>query len=160
MEIYLFRHGIADAPASGVADADRALTAEGREKLNRVLNHARAAGVEPTLILSSPLKRALQTAEMAAEILTYRGRIVRTEALLSEAAPEALWEELRNRRGENAVLAAGHEPHLSMCAAYLLGCTAINIDMKKGALLRIDVARPSAEPQGVLKWMLTPALAG
>ena len=74
----------------------------------RATARARSAGVEPSLILSSPLKRALQTAEMAAEILTYRGRIVRTEALLSEATPEALWEELRNRRG-----VTGHEIEVS-----------------------------------------------
>lgn len=160
MEIYLLRHGIAEAPAGGPSDAGRALTAEGREKLKRVLNRARAAGVEPALILASPLVRAVQTAGMAAEILGYRGRIVHTDALLSEAAPEALWEELRNRREENAVLAAGHEPHLSTCGAYLLGVPELNIDMKKGALVRIDVARLSAVPRGVLKWMLTPAVAG
>lgn len=160
MEIYLLRHGIAEEAAGGMADAERGLTAEGREKLKRVLARARSAGVEPTLILASPLVRAVQTAEMAAEILSYRGRVVRTEALLSEATPEALWEEVRNRRGEDAILAAGHEPHISMCAAYLLGAAGLNIDMKKGALVRIDVARLSSDPQGVLKWMLTSALAG
>lgn len=160
MQIYLLRHGIAENRGSGGTDAERALTGEGKEKLRRVLDRARAAGAEPTLILSSPLVRAVQTAGLAAEVLGYKGKIVRTDALLSEATPEALWAEIRSRRGEEAVLLAGHEPHMSLSVAYLLGTPTLTVEMKKGALVRIDVDRLSGEPRGALKWMLTAALAG
>jgi phosphohistidine phosphatase len=160
MEIYLLRHGIAEDRRNSGTDAERPLTAEGKEKLRRVLDRARSAGVEPSLMLSSPLVRAVQTAELAAEVLGYKGKIVRTDALLSEATPEALWAEVRSRRGEEAVLLAGHEPHLSTSVAYLLGTPTLTVEMKKGALVRIDVERLSGEPRGMLKWMLTAALAG
>src|SRR5207302_78242 len=107
MELYLLRHGIAE-DRNPQGDAARALTDEGRKKLRRVLERAAKAGVSPSLILSSPYKRALETAEIAAEILGYKKKIAHTDALLPEASPEAFWEEIRGRRQESAILAAGH----------------------------------------------------
>lgn len=159
MEIYLLRHGIAEDRAEG-GDAQRALTDEGRKKLRRVLERAEKAGVSPSLILSSPYKRAQQTAELAAEVLHYDRKIAQTDALLPEASPDALWQEIRARRQENALLAAGHEPMMSATVAWLLGCPAMQVDMKKGALARIDVDRFGPRPQGLLRWLLIPRLAG
>ena len=90
MEVYLLRHGIAEDAPPGKSDADRALTPEGRQKLRRVLGRARAAGVEPTLILASPYRRAVETAEVAVESLGYRGKVVQTAALAQRGAPGGL----------------------------------------------------------------------
>ncbi len=158
MQIYLLRHGIAEDKRPSGSDAERELTAEGKEKLRRVLNRARGAGAAPSLILASPLVRAVQTAEIAGDALGYQGRIVRTEALLPEAPPQALWDEMRARRDEAAILAAGHEPHMSAAVAYFLGAPTLAVDMKKATLVRVDVDRFGAEPHAVLKWMLTPGL--
>jgi len=158
MEIYLLRHAIAEDAAPGQADNARALTEEGREKLRRVLKRARQADVSPSLILSSPYRRALETAGIAAEALGYEGRLVHSAALVPDAAPRDVWEELRARRGESAILLASHEPLMSSAAAFLLGCPALQVDMKKAALVRIDCERLASEPRGVLKWMLTPAV--
>lgn len=159
MELYILRHGIAEERGKG-DDAARALTPAGREKLRRVLERAKKAGVSPSLILTSPYRRALETAEMAAKTLDYRKKIVQTDVLLPEAAPDALWEEVRRRRHEGVLLAAGHEPMLSATIAWILGAPGIKIDLKKGALVRIDLSRFGPQPQGVLRWMLTPRLAG
>ena len=150
MQIYLLRHGIAENALPGQPDSERALTAEGREKLRRVLKRARAAEVNPDTILSSPYKRALETAEVAAEVLGCQSEIERTRALLPEASPYDAWEEIRT---------ASHEPLMSSLAAFLLGCSALQVDMKKAALVRIDCDRLGAQPRGALKWMLTPAVA-
>ncbi len=159
MEIYLLRHAIAEDAAPGHPDAERALTAEGRDKLRRVLKRARQAEVSPTLILSSPYRRALETAQMAAEALGYEGRLVHCPALVPDASPHDVWDEIRSRRGERAVLLASHEPLMSSTAALLLGSPALQVDMKKAALVRIDCERLGGDPRGVLKWMLTPAVA-
>jgi phosphohistidine phosphatase len=158
MQIYLLRHGIAEDARAGLSDADRTLTAEGKEKLRRVLRRAGAAGARPASILSSPLRRALETAGLAADALAYKGKIAETRALLPEASPFDLWEEIRRRGEEPAILLASHEPLLSAVAAFLLGCPALQVEMKKAALVRIDVERMAREPRGVLKWMLTPAV--
>ena len=73
MEIYLLRHGLAEDQAPAGRDGDRRLTDEGRTKLHRVMARAHTAGVNPALILSSPLVRAMQTAEIAAQELRLRG---------------------------------------------------------------------------------------
>ena len=159
MEIYVLRHGIAENAAAGQPDSDRALTPEGREKLRRVLKRARAAGVEPSLILSSPYRRAVQTAEEAAEHLGYSEKIVRIAALQPEASPFDAWEEIRARKDEPAVLLATHEPFASSMVAFLLGTPALAVEMKKGALARVDCDRMGPHPRGVLKWLITAGLA-
>jgi phosphohistidine phosphatase len=159
MEIYILRHGNAeDHNAAG--DAQRAHTEEGRRKLRRVLDRGSKAKVAPSLILSSPYVRARQTAEMAALILRCGRKIVETEALLPEGSPEELWEEIRARRQESGILIAGHEPMLSATTAWLLGAPAVQVDMKKGALARVDVDHFGPKPQGILRFLLTPRLAG
>ena len=159
MEIYLLRHGIAEDSSPSGSDADRRLTDEGREKLRRVMKRAASAGVEPSLILSSPLVRAVQTAEIAAEALKYSGKIVRVESLTPDSSPRDVWNEIRSRDGEAAILLAGHEPLFSAATAYLLGATRSMVDFRKAALLRIDVGGTGPTPSGVLQWMLTPKLA-
>lgn len=159
MQIYLLRHGIAEEPRLGLPDSERALTREGREKLRRVLKRAGDAGVAPSLILSSPFRRALETAEVAAETLGYAANLVRTRALTPDASPVDTWEEIRVHKDETAILLASHEPLMSRLAAFLLDSPALRVDMKKAALVRVDCERFGPEARGVLKWMLTAALA-
>jgi len=159
MEIYLLRHGIAEDASAGQPDADRELTDEGREKLRRVLKRGRSADVSPSLILASPYSRAAETAAIAADVLDYKHKVVETSALLPNASPQEVWEEIRARHDETAILLASHEPLMSALAAFLLACSALQVDMKKAALMRIDCDRIGREPRGVLKWMLAPALA-
>jgi phosphohistidine phosphatase len=160
MEIYLLRHAIAENARPGLKDADRALTDEGRQKLQRVLERARNAGVTPGLILSSPFRRALETAEIAMESLKYRGKIVQTAALVPDGNPRQVWDEIRSRKSESAVLLASHEPLMSSLVAHLLASPALMVDIKKAGLARIDCDGFGPEPRGVLKWLLTPATAG
>ena len=77
MQIYLLRHGIAEDARPGHSDAKRALTKEGGERVAEVIKAARRAGAEPSLIVSSPFVRAVETARIAAEGLGYKGNIVR-----------------------------------------------------------------------------------
>ena len=158
MQIYLLRHGIAEDAKPGGPDAERALTGEGRDRLRRVLKRARTADLDPSLILSSPYRRAVETAEVAAEVLGYKGEIVRTRALVPEASPSDAWEEIRSRKDERAILLASHEPLMSSMAAFLLDSPALRLEMKKAALVRIDCERFGPKAAGVVKWMLTPGV--
>jgi phosphohistidine phosphatase len=153
MEIYVLRHGIAENTRP---DSDRALTPEGREKLTRVLERTKA---QPGVILASPLRRAVETAELAAEVWGYKGSVVRTDTLLPDASPYDTWEEIRARRNEPAILLAAHQPLTASLVAFLLGSPGLELDMKKAALVRVDCERFGAQPKCILKWMITPALA-
>jgi phosphohistidine phosphatase len=156
MELYLFRHGIAEDAGPGLPDPKRALTDEGKRKVAEVVKAARRAGVEPSLVVSSPYVRAVETAQIAIEGFGYRGDLVRTETLVPFGSAENVWAELRDYREERAILLAGHEPLLSSLASYLLASPALQIEMKKAAMARIDVDSLRAAPHGILRWMITP----
>jgi phosphohistidine phosphatase len=159
MQVYLLRHGIAQDGVPGKSDADRELTADGRRKLRQTLRTAIHAEISPTLILSSPLVRAVQTAEIAREVFRSRADILRTKALLPSSSPEQVWEEVRVHRDENEVILVGHDPLFTNLSAYLLGAPELQIDFKKGALMRVDFEGFGPIPRGVLRWFLTSKLA-
>ena len=159
MRIYILRHGIAEEASTRTPDFKRELTDEGRKKLAAVLRVARRAGVQPELVVSSPLVRAVQTAEMAREMLQVDAAIHETRALVPEGSPRIVWDELRGLRNLEAVLLAGHEPLLSSLTAYLLGVPELQVHMGKAALVCIEMDQFRGEPYGALRWMVTPKLA-
>jgi phosphohistidine phosphatase len=159
MQVYLLRHGIAQEGSAGSSDADRELTAEGRKKLRQVLEAASDSGVAPTLILSSPLKRALQTAEIARNILGYEQQVLHSKALMPGSTVEQVWEEVRVHRDEASMLLVGHNPLFSDLAAYLIGSKTAQIHFTKGTIMRVDVDSFLSQPKGTLRWYLTAKLA-
>lgn len=159
MELYLMRHGISEARRPGHPDSRRKLTARGKSRLRAILACAQAAKVKPGLVLSSPLKRAVETAELAASTLECAKPVVHTEALLPGASPQRVWDEIRSHADAKSVLISGHEPSLSRAASYLLGASRVLVEVKKGALLRIDVDPSQKQPRGKLLWLLTHKLA-
>jgi phosphohistidine phosphatase len=156
MEIYLLRHGVAEEGRPGSRDADRALTAEGRKKLRAVLEVAKRGGMNPDVILTSPYRRALETARIAAEMLDFKDPLIEAPALTPQSRVEEAWEEICLHDEAGALLVSGHEPLTGELIRFLCGAV---VDVKKGSITRIDVANLSRRPNGVLKWMLTPRLA-
>jgi phosphohistidine phosphatase len=158
MRIYLLRHGIAE-DGGGKPDSERALTPEGIKKLHDVMKTLKEAGICPSLMISSPYKRALQTAEVAALDLGYKGTIEKTPVLIPESSPRDAWSEVRARKSEAEVFLVGHEPLFSSLTAFLLNSPSLLVDFKKGGVVAIDMASFTAQPHGVLRWYLTPKLA-
>ncbi len=154
MELYLFRHGIAeDAPAGG-SDSSRELTDEGREKSVAIAKMAKHAGVEPSLIASSPYIRAVQTAEAAAKEFGYKRERIELKSLVPYGTPEGVWSDIRALRDEASILLTGHEPLMGKLVAYLLNAPELLVDMKKSALVRIDIEGFGSVPRGILRWMI------
>jgi phosphohistidine phosphatase len=158
MQIYLVRHGIAESISSG-SDADRDLTEEGRKKLRDVLKTAARAGVAPSLVISSPYRRAVATARIAIDLLDSNSDLVESRALVPDGDVRNVWQEVRTYRDQDSLMLVGHEPLFSSLGAYLLGFPDLAIDFKKGALLAIEVNSFGPHPRGILKWMLTARLA-
>jgi len=159
MEIYILRHGVAETARPGTPDERRALLPEGKQKVRDVVRRARSAGLSPDRILTSPYRRALETAEVAAEALGHRQELVRVNTLAPMGSPEQVWDEIRQHKDCARILLVGHEPLLSQVIAYLLSAPALQVDFKKGALARVDVDGFGARPRGVLHWLLTAKLA-
>lgn len=158
MNIFILRHGTAEDRDKGTPDAERRLTKAGKKEVRAVSEQAHAAGVAPGVILTSPLVRAVETAQIAQEVFRTK-QVAETKVLLPDGTPQQVWREIRAHAEAQDVMLVGHEPQLSRIAAFLLEAP-LAIDLKKGALLRLTVQDQEGPPRGVLKWLLTPKLAG
>jgi phosphohistidine phosphatase len=154
MRLYLLRHGIAEDGYPGLADFDRALTREGRVELARIARGLHRLKIAPDAILSSPLVRARQTAEIVAPAL---GREV---GIVDRLASGADWEDFLNLLAQwntaSSLMLVGHEPDFSRAAALLVGAPEGSIVLKKAGLIRIDLQEAPWAGRGHLRWVLTP----
>jgi phosphohistidine phosphatase len=156
MKAVFFRHGPAvPHGTSGVADNDRPLTPEGRKKTTEAAKGLGELDLELTSIYTSPLPRAMQTAEILSEILHLsRPRVF--EALLPETPVLRFFGELRTLRGETPVL-VGHEPMLSEAVALAIGGKA-SIELKKAGMAFVEFTPSASRVEGILQLLLSPAV--
>jgi phosphohistidine phosphatase len=157
-ELYLIRHGIAEERGDAWPDdSKRPLTAEGTSRLRKSARGLVRLGVAFDVILTSPLVRARQTADVVASVYDPRPHIVTAEALAPGGAFQALLAELEKQARRTRLALVGHEPGIGELAARFAG-SRHPLEFKKGALCRIDVeALPPAGP-GTLRWLLTPRI--
>lgn len=160
MTVYLLRHAIAEDHATSGMDRDRALTAEGIDRLGKVLRVAAAAGVKPTIVLSSQYVRARQTAEIAHEILRCSQPIVFSDAFTPNATPAAAWDEMRIWESGEILLVVSHDPLISSLLSYLIGASEHVHSFKKAGIAKLEFSRIGVRPSAEIQWILTPALAG
>ena len=156
MEIYLLRHGAADRNA---LDADRRLTEMGMAEVTEVITQARLSGFNPSLILSSPYTRALETAQLTARMLDYQQEILTAVALTPESTPQDAWNELRLYSEQPSILAVTHEPLITAVASWMLGSARTEVEFETATLARIDIETMTAKPRGVQRWTIKPARA-
>jgi phosphohistidine phosphatase len=158
MRLYFLRHGKAEDRAAWQGrDDDRPLTAEGEAALRREAKVMAGLDLGVDVIVTSPLARALRTAELAAEGLGLGGRVVQDDRLAHGFDVRRLEQVLAAHGGAGALMVVGHEPDFSATVAELIGGG--EIVMKKGGLARVDVTAPVAGG-GELVWLLTPPLLG
>lgn len=150
MDVWLLRHAAAEARAASGRDQDRELTAEGLERARVV---ARGIAVlEPGIlrIVTSPYRRARQTAEPVAEALRLSAKLSESRALEPDRNPEEILSELE---AENcgSVLLVGHEPHLGALLGRLVtGDGHVEIPLKKAAVARVEWERGAGTLRALL----------
>jgi phosphohistidine phosphatase len=154
-ELYLLRHGVAETRSASGADADRHLTPDGIAELRSQLERAAKLGLRPCPILCSPYVRALETAELAADVLECGEPILQSSALTPDSTPQALWAEARIHASGSALLVVSHEPLLSGALAWLQGAAHAPTFAPAG-MACLEIQQEGAVPQARLKWMLTP----
>lgn len=154
VELLLVRHADAGDPAAypGPDDA-RPISAKGRRQAERLGAFLVSHGVRPDVILASPKARAEQTARIIADAL---GMPVILDARLASGFGTAELLELLAAHGDpRRPMLVGHDPDFSDLASTLCGG---DIDLKKGALARIDFDGPPVAGSGRLRWLLSPDL--
>lgn len=160
-EFYIMRHGVAvTRESTGFADdSKRPLTPEGKEKMREIGKGLSRLRVGVDWIVSSPLVRAVETAEIVAESLGSNVPLDFSDALRPGGSAEALISLLAKHLDRNSVLVVGHEPDLSKLAARLMGAgRQANLTMKKGGCCLIAFDEFPPKSPGQLVWWLTPRL--
>jgi phosphohistidine phosphatase len=160
MNVYLMRHGIAAAKddVSLKHDGERPLTDKGNKRMRKAAKGVLRLGIPFDCLLTSPLLRARQTAEIVARTLGIQDRLEEISALAPESTVEHLLFGLNRYQDREHLLLVGHEPLLSSFTVYLLGGQKpiqLAVDFKKGCLCCIETDLSPGNPAR-LQWLLTP----
>lgn len=156
MKLVIVRHAIAvPSGTPGIPDDDRPLTPKGKRRFRQAARGLARIVARPDVLLSSPLPRALETAEIAAKAWGRRIK-PRTEAALAGNSIGDLLELLGAQPPDSTVCVVGHEPTLSTLLARLLGSShSDRLAFGKGGAALVDV--PGSPPEGGrLVWLLRP----
>lgn len=157
MELYLLRHGIAQERGTTPTDEERALTEEGVSRMQEIVKGMQALGLEFDSILTSPLVRAKQTAELVRKGYDLKAPVTESNLLRPEAKHNDLLKELRRFDAGSRVLLVGHEPFLSELLSLLTaGDPYSAINVRKGGLALVSVPKMGREAIGCLEYLLTP----
>jgi len=155
MRIYILRHGAAE-PNSSIGDQGRRLIPEGKEKIRGVARFIRGK-INPSLILSSPYIRAVETARIFGQEIGYTGKIEETPLLTPEYAIEKTIIGLKSFEN-NEILLVGHNPHLSELTAGIVSDGSLHFAMKKAALAGVEFKDSIRQGSGFLLWIVTAGL--
>ena len=155
MIVYFLRHANAGQRlASPKKDEKRALDKEGIEQCGYVGRALAALDVQVDLIVSSPLKRSTQTAALVGNEIGHEAKLQIDPALRPQAAFPEFRKLLDKYARLEAIMVVGHNPNLSEFLGRAIssaGCEA-SIDLRKGAVAKVELRRTS----GTLQWILTP----
>jgi phosphohistidine phosphatase len=153
MLVYFLRHGLAgDRDAWTGPDDERPLTEEGRERLRTQGKRLAKIGLRVDAIVTSPLVRARETAEIVAEALEFGGRIERDGRLAEGFGIEAFAAIVREHGRALSLMLVGHEPTMSEVLGEI---TNGNVELKKGALACVELP-DEKQTRGVLTMLVPP----
>jgi len=160
MNLYLMRHGIAVAvDRTGIeSDGERSLTPKGIKRMRRVARGLRRLGISFDALLTSPLRRARQTAEIVADTLGLETRLEELSELAPENSVDHLISALTRFHDRDHVLLVGHQPLLGHLFSFLISGKNISfaVEFKKGGVCRIEIDGLPLGSPSTLHWFLTP----
>ena len=162
MKLYILRHG--DAGDRGDPkyqnDDERPLSPKGIRRTEALTRALRELDVTFDAILSSPLVRARETAEIVERGLRLQGHVALIEHLAPDGDVGRLVHEVNAiQPAPDNVLLVGHEPDLSSLIALLTtGGSQLSLTLKKGGLCRMDVASLRAGQCASLEWLMPPGV--
>jgi phosphohistidine phosphatase len=161
MKLYIVRHAIAlPHGAAGVKDEDRALTEEGAKLMRQAAIGICALDWIPEVILSSPLVRARQTAEILFEAFGKKVELKNAAEMAPSGSRQKLYREINSyEKKVESLMIVGHQPSLGEIAGEIcFGSPAHFIDFKKGGACAIELGGAQDIPRGRLIALLTPSI--
>jgi phosphohistidine phosphatase len=153
MFLHLLRHADAGDPAAWEGpDAERPLSDKGRKQSERLGKYLAGIAFRGGPFISSPKVRAAQTAELVADEV--KAKVDLDDRLGESLSLEVVEGVLRDAGDPERAVLIGHDPDFSDLLAELVDTT--RIEMRKGALARIEVDRPLRPGAGTLRWLIPP----
>lgn len=149
------RHGAAEGSESGKPDTERHLTPEGINAIRNSLPGIQKLVGSLDFIITSPLLRAVDTANIVAEHFDCTGFLVESSNLSTPEKESAVTNELNKLIGKENILLVGHMPYLGGLCRYLVKGLEEEPDLKKGSLVRIYIKGFPGPGEGVLRWIMT-----
>jgi phosphohistidine phosphatase len=158
LELYLIRHGVAAERSDEYPDdSKRPLTSGGISRLRKEAKALDEMEIGFDHIITSPLVRARQTADVFAELLKSKPSLSQSDALAPAGTPAGVMQELAKYLRKGRIALVGHEPNMGELAARLIGART-PLEFKKGAICRIDFDVPPPKGTGQLRWFVTPRM--
>lgn len=161
MDLFILRHGEAGQRVSaGRGDFQRPLTAAGQKEVSEIATSLKDLGIKLDIVISSPLKRAHQTASIVAKTFKIEKKIQDWAELSPEGNRLELYNKLSQLKQQSSILVVGHEPYLSEMISEIIfgGNKGGRIFLKKAGLARIRIISSTPKFQGELRGLLTPKL--
>jgi phosphohistidine phosphatase len=159
-ELYLIRHAPAEQRGDDWPDdAKRPLSEDGADRMRKAARGLDRLGVTLDVVVTSPLVRTRQTAEIVAAALNPRPPIVAVESLAPGGTYQALMSDLEKQSRRMRIALVGHEPGIGEVAARLIG-SRHPIEFKKGAVCRIDADTIPPSGPATLRWLMTAKILG
>ena len=158
MYLFILRHGEAGKKlATGNRDFERSLTVAGQKEVAHIAKSLKDMGIKFDFILTSPLKRAHQTAAIVSKIFKNEKKMEDWDELKPEGNRPELYRKLTQFKQQSSVLIVGHEPYLSdMISEIIFDGKGKHVVLKKAGLAKIGITSASPKLHGELKWLLTP----
>src|ERR1039458_2023309 len=157
MFLYFLRHASAgQSLISPKKDEKRGLDKDGIEQCGYIGRALAALGVQVEIIVSSPLKRATQTAALVGNEMGHEGKLVMENALRPQASFADFQKMLDKYARQDSMLLVGHNPNMGEFLGRAIsegGCEAV-VELKKGAIAKVEMRRNS----GSLSWCITPRI--
>jgi phosphohistidine phosphatase len=158
LELYLIRHGVAAERGEDYPDdSKRPLTNAGISRLRKEAKALDGLGVALDHIITSPLVRTRQTADIFAESLKAKPSVSSSDALAPAGTSTAVIQELAKHMRKGRIALVGHEPNIGELAGRLIGAR-MPLEFKKGAICRIDFEVFPPKGIGQLRWFVTPRM--
>ncbi|MGI0001904.1 MAG: phosphohistidine phosphatase SixA [Nitrososphaeraceae archaeon] len=161
MDLFVLRHGDAGKTIpSGSSDSKRQLTVAGEKEMIIISKALKKMGIRLDVILTSPLKRAHQTADIVAKEFKAQNKLRQMRELSPEGDKKALYQSLSSFKEGTSILLVGHNPYLcEMVSEVVTDDSSVRLDLKKGGIVRIRVTAATPKLKGELRWLITPRLS-
>jgi len=156
MELFIIRHGI--AADSAPSDRERPLTPQGKQQMRRLAVWLAERGSVPQKVISSPLLRAQQTAEILCDETGLERDALLIDNVMSPGADPQRLCELLKESGADSVAIVGHAPDVQVYYSYFAGGGWLTFG--RANIACVDLNGPPAADTGVLRWFVSPRLLG